>query len=176
MLFRSFRNRNWFICSHIFGKGLPDYSRLVLSPILATWVFPRVTLKPPSKVDAGAMTSVNHCITQKAFLLPLKTPSLQSQPSPSTEYLLQAASPSLSQSTPHSSLPLHFFFFPTKVQLVGMLLFLKYPNPKCLSFRYISLASALTLQTTAIQSGHPSIFFNSHLLSQSTLLLLLVSS
>ena len=126
MLFRSFRNRNRFSCSHIFGKGLPDSSRSALSPIVATWVFPRVTLMPPSKVDAGAMTPVNHCITKKALLLPLKAPSLQSQPSPSTEHLQEPAHPFLRAHLTHLSL-LHFFF--TEVQLVGMLVFPKHPNP-----------------------------------------------
>lgn len=78
MLLRPLKNGNCFPFSHIFCKGLPYL--LALSPVLATLVFARVTPThmPPSKVEPAMMTPVTHCITQKSFLLPLKTPSLQS--------------------------------------------------------------------------------------------------
>ena len=152
MLLRPLKNGNCFPFSHIFCKGLPYYSLLALSPVLPTLVFAGVTPThtSPSKAEPAMMTPVTHCITQKSFLLPLKTPGLQSH-----RISQRRTSAPGSQPIPfseHSSLISPFMFFSHKCHWLGCFSS-QYPNPTCPSFQvYLTSASTGIVTSKPLQS------------------------
>lgn len=117
MLLRPVENRN-FPFSHIFCKGLPESRFLALLPTLDTLIFLHgmLTHKFPSKVGPS-VTPVAHCITEKSFLLPSKTPRLQSLPI--SQYRTAASGSQPIPSSVHTSLTAPFMFYSHKSYRLG---------------------------------------------------------